>query len=180
MNPKDRIGLTKPQIHLVPPSAIIYFAKAMENGAKKYGPYNWRNNPVNYTVYLSAMLRHILQLIDGEDIAQDSGTHHLAHVGASAAILLDALATGNLIDDRPVKGAASSLIDKLTSKGDDVPGHPIKRDISDSVVPVATPDYPIPGSASDYVPDVVGPDNHYSDAWSTGGSVGSPVPSNIK
>jgi len=116
VNPKDKIGLAKPQIHLVPPSAIIYFAKAMENGAKKYGPYNWRNHPVNYTVYLSAMLRHILQLIDGEDIAKDSNTHHLAHIGASAAILLDALATGNLIDDRPLKGAASKLIDDFTEK----------------------------------------------------------------
>jgi len=41
-NPKDRIGIKKPPIHLVPPVAIIHEAMAFKDGADKYGPYNWR------------------------------------------------------------------------------------------------------------------------------------------
>ena len=115
-NPKDRVGIKKPPVHLVPAAGIIEMAMAMKNGALKYGPYNWRSHPVNLTVYIGAAQRHLLQLLDGEDEASDSGCHHAAHVAACMAIILDALATGNLIDDRPVKGAASKLIDDYTTK----------------------------------------------------------------
>lgn len=113
-NPKDRIGDTKPQMHLVPPTAIVYAAKVMELGAAKYGPYNWRDHPVRATVYLSAALRHIAQALDGDTADPESGLPHEAHALACMAILLDALATGNLIDDRPTAGAAGSLITYYT------------------------------------------------------------------
>lgn len=154
-NPKDRVGIKKPPVHLVPAAGIIEMAMAMKNGALKYGPYNWRSHPVNLTVYIGAAQRHLLQLLDGEDAASDSGCHHAAHVAACMAIILDALATGNLIDDRPVKGAASKLIDQCTEsssetqsststlvpKGDG-PTHPAKGDISNPVVPVTATDDP--------------------------------------
>ncbi len=116
MNPKDLMGIKKPPVHLVPAAGIIEMSMAMKNGASKYGPYNWRSHPVNLTVYIGAAQRHLLQLLDGEDRADDSGCHHAAHVAACMAIILDALATGNLVDDRPVKGSASRLIDELTEK----------------------------------------------------------------
>jgi hypothetical protein len=115
-NPKDLIGVKKPQVHLVPPALIIGVAKAMEDGAKKYGPYNWRGNKVRATVYIAAAQRHILEFLDGENTATDSGVLHLAHAAACCGILLDAQATGNLIDDRPAAGAASRLIAELTVK----------------------------------------------------------------
>lgn len=115
-NPKDLVGIKKPPIHLVPAAGIIQMAMAMKNGALKYGPYNWRSHPVNLTVYIGAAQRHLLQLLDGEDKASDSGCHHAAHVAACMAIILDALATGNLIDDRPIKGKASELINEFTEK----------------------------------------------------------------
>lgn len=113
-NPKDLIGATKPAISLVPPSVMIYLAEAFKNGASKYGPYNWRQNKVVGSIYLDATFRHLLAYIDGEDCAEDSKLEHLAHAVASLAVLIDAKETGNLVDDRPKKGAASKLILKFT------------------------------------------------------------------
>lgn len=99
-NPKDKIGLTKVPLRLIPPVALIHTATALGNGAAKYGPYNWRDFPISLTVYIEATQRHLLALLDGEDYAPDSGIHHAAHAAACLAILLDARETGNLIDDR--------------------------------------------------------------------------------
>jgi hypothetical protein len=113
-NPKDLVGLRKPPLRLVPASAIIYISKVMGLGAVKYGPYNWRENRVRRTIYLEAAMRHILQALDGEDLDPESGVPHEAHAAACMAIVLDALATGNLIDDRPTPGAAAEVIANLT------------------------------------------------------------------
>jgi len=115
-NPKDAIGLTKPRLDLVPPALEIHTSQAMANGAKKYGPYNWREHPVKLTVYIGAAKRHLAELLDGDNVARDSGVHHAAHVAACMAIILDALETGNLIDDRPTKGPAGDLIERMTTK----------------------------------------------------------------
>lgn len=114
-NPKDALGASKPDLSLVPPASIIHEALAMENGAKKYGSYNWRSKKVRAMVYIGAALRHLLAYMDGEDRASDSGVHHLAHAKACMGIALDAIETGNLIDDRPVKGAASRLLESRDS-----------------------------------------------------------------
>lgn len=111
-NPKDLIGVKKVSVGLVPPSSIIYEALAMEDGAAKYGPYNWRDKKVKASVYVNAALRHLLQWFDGEELAEDSKKPHLAHAKACLGIIIDAIETGCLIDDRPTKGAASGLIEK--------------------------------------------------------------------
>lgn len=115
-NPKDRIGDTKPQMHLVPAALNIEVARVMADGARKYGPYNWREHPVRMTVYLSAIERHEAALKDGENLTRDSGVKHLAAIAASCAILLDAEATGNLIDDRPIHGPAGDLLEEYTEQ----------------------------------------------------------------
>lgn len=118
-NPKDLVGAKKAPLALVPPALIIGAAEAMSNGASKYGPYNWRDYPVEYMTYLEAQLRHIYALIDGEDLAQDSLIHHQKHVVASGGILLDCMGLGTLIDNRPKKGPAAKLLalqDKSTGK----------------------------------------------------------------
>jgi dATP/dGTP diphosphohydrolase len=115
-NPKDLLGATKPSLHLVPPAALIHMAKAMEFGASKYGPYNWRDKKVHMTVYIAAAMRHLMSLLDGENVAQDSGVHHGAHAAACMGIILDALECNCLVDDRPKAGCAAALIDRLTVK----------------------------------------------------------------
>lgn len=115
-NPKDRIGITKPNLFVVPPAAQIYMALAMQDGAVKYGPYNWRENAVKASIYIAACQRHLLQWLDGQDNAEDSGKPHLAHAMACLGILADAIETGNLVDDRPLPGSSPELIEFWTEK----------------------------------------------------------------
>lgn len=116
-NPKDLVGRSKPQLHLVPPPALLRMAKVMELGAAKYGPYNWREKAVGYTTYVSAALRHLLAALDGQDIDPESGQSHLAHVASCMAILLDADECGALIDDRHTPGPTADLLEELKSDG---------------------------------------------------------------
>lgn len=69
-------------------------------GAAKYGPFKWRKNRVNLTTYLGAMKRHIDQVMDGQDIDEESGAHHLGCVMASCSIVLDATRHKTIVDDR--------------------------------------------------------------------------------
>jgi hypothetical protein len=109
-NPKDLLGIRKVQLNLVPPSSLIYQALAMEDGAKKYGPFNWRTKRVKASIYVAAATRHLQAWWDGENDAEDSGKPHLAHALACIGIIIDAAVTGNLVDDRPPAGAAARLI----------------------------------------------------------------------
>lgn len=110
LNPKDAVGRKKDPIHLVPTESIRVCSHAMKYGAfeakrvdgkQGYGPYNWRETKVSYNIYLDATIRHSLKLLDGEDLDPDSLIHHLGHIMANAAILIDALKTNSLVDDRP-------------------------------------------------------------------------------
>lgn len=113
-NPKDLIGVDKVPLHLVPSALKLHVAMAMKNGAEKYGPYNWREKSVRSSIYVGAAFRHLEAWFDGEEFAEDSGVHHLAHAAACLGILLDAMEVGNLIDDRPTKGAAPALIKRFS------------------------------------------------------------------
>ena len=108
-NPKAAIGAKKAPLHLVPPSFVHYTSLAFEDGAKKYGAYNWRKLGVSASTYYAAAKRHIDAWWDGEELSADAKVHHLAHAAACLAVLLDAESIGKLIDDRPPAGAASKL-----------------------------------------------------------------------
>lgn len=101
LDPKASQALQKPQLQSIPPVINIEMAAALQSGAIKYGPWNWRSNRVEMMTYIGAMRRHIDALLDGEDRAPDSGVHHLGHVAASCAIVLDAARHGMLVDNRP-------------------------------------------------------------------------------
>lgn len=134
-NPKDLVGQAKVNIALIPAPALFHIAMyaghgrprfdlmpgvglahmahAMMDGAFKYDPYNWRSAKVRSMIYLSAGSRHWLDFADGEDLAEDSECHHLGHFMSCGGIILDALHTGNLIDDRPPGGAAPEMADTM-------------------------------------------------------------------
>ncbi len=112
-NPKDLVGAKKAPLALVPAALVIGASEAMQNGAEKYGPFNWREYPVQMMTYLEAMQRHIAALIDGQDLAEDTGIHHLKHIVASGGILLDSMELDILIDNRPPKGPAADMLRKL-------------------------------------------------------------------
>lgn len=114
------MGTQKVSLSKLPAVAIAHGALAMMNGAIKYGAYNWRAKPVVASIYVDAALRHITAWFEGEEDATDSGVHHLGHALACCAIILDAQAVGNLIDDRPVttqsKGVMTRVLDRLMVK----------------------------------------------------------------
>jgi hypothetical protein len=96
-------------------AAVIHGAHAMMNCADKYGPFNWREKDVIASIYIDAALRHISGWFEREETAEDSGVHHLGHVIACMAILLDAQENGNLIDDRP-NAKQKEVINKLLNR----------------------------------------------------------------
>jgi hypothetical protein len=110
-NPKTLMGRRKvPMLSVIPPASLIYEAEAMNYGAfeavradgsKGYGPFNWRDQPIEAGVYVDACIRHLLQWWDGEECADDSGVHHLGHAKATLGILIDAIENDTWIDTRP-------------------------------------------------------------------------------
>lgn len=118
-NPKKLYGDLKPNLALIPGSASVHMALGLEDGADKYGPFNWRDDPVEAMVYIAACKRHIDEWMDGEDFARDSGVHHLGHAIASLAILIDAMECGTLIDNRPTPGTVADLIEEVAAQRED-------------------------------------------------------------
>lgn len=112
-NPKDKLAANKVDLSLLPDIAMFHGAHAMMDGARKYGPYNWRDNAVLARVYIGAAKRHIAYWAAGEERAKDSGVHHLGHAIACLSILLDAQATGNLGDDRAKSPELIAVLDEL-------------------------------------------------------------------
>ncbi len=116
-NPKDKLGLKKLPLRLIPPAFYIQVSAALNLGGlvKGYGPYNWRDQPISYNVYLEAIMRHLLLAMDGEDEDVESFSKHEAHIAACCAIIFDAKMTGNLIDDRYKTGKLPGVMKEVQS-----------------------------------------------------------------
>ena len=133
-NPKTGSGRKKPNLALVPPSAVIHLSTAFMDGAEKYGPYNWRKTGVSMMVYLRALSSHYQLFLDGEDYDPKTRVHHLAYVMANCAIILDGMTRqGVMVDDRPAPGAAAELTERFMEQGHLMPSSPLVR--RDSKVP---------------------------------------------
>lgn len=115
-NPKTVQGLKKPSMSCVPPISLLHLSHAMMDGEKKYGRMNWRKHTVSSSVYYDAAMRHMMAWFDGETYAPDSGVHHLGHVMACCAILLDGESLTVLNDDRNPSGfkAVARMCEQIT------------------------------------------------------------------
>jgi len=113
-NPKDLIGSDKLPIHLWPTTATALGCLGLLDGMLKYGRTNWRVVGARYTIYIDALLRHTMALLEGEDDDPDSGLPHLSHILACAAIIADAGAAGKLHDDRMTPGGYRAHVKELT------------------------------------------------------------------
>lgn len=100
-DPKGEIGKTKAPMWLLPPVAMRAISWVHGLGSLKYGPWNWRKTKVCASTYISAIHRHLAAWHEGQDIDEESGQSHLAHIGACVNILLDAQHHNKLDDDRP-------------------------------------------------------------------------------
>jgi len=101
-DPKKSAGDLKDPLQLLPSCALRDTANVLKLGASKYGEWNWRNSDgVKASTYTGAIMRHLMQFADGEDVDSESNKSHLAHIIATCCILLDANRVGKLIDDRP-------------------------------------------------------------------------------
>lgn len=112
-DPKAKFGATKANLALNPGTAAVEQALALEDGAIKYGPFNWRYNPVEAMTYLAAAARHLDCYKDRQNLVEDSGrvVHNLGAVMACCAILIDAEKAGTLVDNRPHNGHAAASQD---------------------------------------------------------------------
>lgn len=109
INPKDKIGVTKSPMCVVPMPAIHAIGLAMLEGALKYGRHNYRETEVKFSVLYSAIMRHMNDWWEGEDIDAESGLPHPIKAAACIVILFDAMLRENGIDDRPPKSPTGWL-----------------------------------------------------------------------
>jgi hypothetical protein len=119
--PKDAVAMRakalKPDLSLMPLPAMHEICLALEEGALKHGgAFNFRDpdpgKEVRASLYVAAVLRHLLNWYQGrEEGVPDSkvGVHHIGAAGACLSVMLDARASGKLVDDRPVPIPASDL-----------------------------------------------------------------------
>ena len=92
MTDLKQIGV-KPPLNLLPFAPLCAIAGVMEHGAVKYAPWNWQEvtHPQAEMVELvAAMLRHAAAVADPSvsDIDEESGLHHVAHIGCGSMIYL--------------------------------------------------------------------------------------------
>ncbi len=80
---------SKPRFDLIPPEWMLYEAKVLTHGAKKYKPNNWRHGDIDR--YIAALYRHLNAYQSGEwldDGEGGTGLPHLVCVRVNAGFLL--------------------------------------------------------------------------------------------
>lgn len=132
-NPKDAIALNKLPLHLVSSIVKAYQAIAHFLGNVKYGAWNYRGAGIRYSVYKSALERHLDAWWEGEENDPTDGTPHLANAQACLNILIEGKYTSSTIDDRPpsraealakIRGELEALMPKIRERyADKTPKH---------------------------------------------------------
>jgi len=122
VNPKELAGSKKPATWSVMPRWVsLLVGRIMTVGAAKYGAFNYRESAIAASTYEDALERHLQLWFDGEDNDPETGESHLASVIAGCTLLLDAQATGKLVDNRQKTGIARKVLDRLEGRLKDEP-----------------------------------------------------------
>lgn len=101
-NIKNKYGLAKPSLRYIPTNALAPVGEVMRQSAEgEYKPFNWRDSEVTASIFYEAILRHLIDWYSSDAIDLKSNVNHMAHIVANGLIILDSVAIGNFIDDRP-------------------------------------------------------------------------------
>lgn len=73
--------------------------RVFEHGEKEYGPKNWMKGLSHKEIAESGM-RHLTAFLDGEDLDQKTGLHHIDHASANMHMLKYMILNKPELDDR--------------------------------------------------------------------------------
>ena len=90
----------KLRFDLLPPDALREVVRVMTMGALKYSDRNWEKG-MDWSRCEAALRRHLNEYSLRNDIDDESGMPHLAHVAVNALFLLSFWLRGDGVDDRP-------------------------------------------------------------------------------
>lgn len=86
---------------LLPVGPLRQVAEHYGKGASKYADHNWRRG-YEWSKSYAALMRHATQFWSGEDIDEETGSHHMAAVAFHALALLEYAKTHPEFDDRHI------------------------------------------------------------------------------
>ena len=86
----------KVDLTLISANANETEARVLEMGDAKYSRRDYLNQPDYDLEAMRALLRHVSEIMKGEQYDEESGQHHLAHVRANAGIILEFWASHNV------------------------------------------------------------------------------------
>jgi len=96
----ERYNNGKPMLSLIPAYATEEVAKVLTYGATKYSKNNWlKGRP--WMEFVDSLERHLQAWKRGEDIDEESGCLHAAHLACNALMLVELIKIRPDLDDRP-------------------------------------------------------------------------------
>ncbi len=119
-NPKDRVGVRKVPMSVIPAEVIMEIGLGMLEGARKYGRHNYRVSGVLASVYYDAAMRHLMAWWEGQDIDPASQLNHITKCLTTLTVLRDAMLNDMFYDDRPPKLLNQEWVDELNEKAGDL------------------------------------------------------------
>ena len=96
-------GSKNARFDLIPAEPLWALAEHYGKGLAKYGIRNWEKG-YDWGLSFSALQRHAWAFWNGEDIDDETGSHHLTAVAWHAFALLEWMQTHPEKDDRPKNG----------------------------------------------------------------------------
>lgn len=91
----------KPRFDLIPPEVLFALAELYARGAVKYSERGWEEG-MSWGRCFASLMRHAWKWMKGEDLDEDTGSHHMINVifNATALYIYSIRKLGK--DDRPV------------------------------------------------------------------------------
>jgi len=93
-------GVKESRFDLIPYDALWQVALVFGKGAEKYADRNWERG-YEWSKSFAALHRHLALFWQGEDIDDESGLPHMAHVTWHSLVLLSFMLREAGVDNRP-------------------------------------------------------------------------------